>query len=416
MEGSLTRRKMLQLGLASAGGLLFSPALLMGPAAAQTSETTWLDAFRAIDTVFVRSLEFSSNGLYRVPSRAATAAPAVAAQMGAVLTAVTEAQAKATQLTGGESEYLKLRFHAAEFGTLIDTADQYRRQLGGEATPLDLAAIRRAVGNERVRLVDSAQGIGPEAAALLPLALAAEFGAATRLETDRAAMRAALAPYEDWIARIRSARNGSILDHRQIAEASHDGSLSEVAQTHLGRRLGLSNFLLAGNQAAGRTADPCVLLNKNWVTHPNLDERGAITPTPAQSTWIRSPELTPNVMLGHSRIAVRDDHSLGARLIQFQPSRGPGHYLAPHYIFWPGVGNEYCYVGRSEVALEPAQALAVAAELPGVKDDAEVRPRIVAAVNQANAARVQIAICGKALQLLEDVEARIAYHRRIEWV
>jgi hypothetical protein len=414
MAGQLTRRTVIQNLLLVSGALTATGGLMTNPALAQNSTVSWLDATRAVGAVFRASLEFADKKLFYVPSRRDGATTALASDLQVVLGTLLHAQAQMAQVSADEVKYLTVGFGSEQFGGLIEAVDQFRRRLAGEATPLDFAGIFREISARRIRLMNEPMSNGPEAAALLPLVFAAEFGSAARMEADSGRVRATLNPYEVWISRMRAGGDGSVMFRQQFAEMAHDGGLNEVGETHLARRLKLQNFLLGGTQESSRTADPCVIFADNVVSMSvPFDSRGGTQTSQALSNSIlRYPSFHPNVLLAHSKLAPRDDAELKVRLIHFTTG-GAANYPAPHYLFWPGLKDEYCYLGRSNAVLPTPQVVANAKTLPGPKEDAEARTAIVAAVHKANAARIQIALCGEALLILQEVESMIDYHRRI---
>jgi hypothetical protein len=334
----------------------------------------------------------------------------VAGELQVLLAAIAEAQLKAAQLSAEEAAYLPAQFRSDVFGSVLDSVDQYRRRLSGETAPLDLSEIRRRLAEQRVALASHPLGISPEAAALLPLILAAELGAASRLESDRATVLATLEPYNLWIARMRTGDPGTIAFRQQFAEGAHDGNLKLAMESHLGRRMGLSNFLLAGNQKDGRVSDPCVVFANRVVTYDDYDDvRGAVVMSQKASDGVRDhPSYYPAVLVAHSRIAVRSDSALDIRLIEFVTD--PIQMYRPSSPFgWPSLKDNYCYIARSETALSKEAAINAAGELEMVQDDKAARARIAAAVNKANGARVQIALCAQALRLLYETDATMRY-------
>jgi hypothetical protein len=379
-------------------------------ALAQPVEVTPIDALRASGEVIAHSATLSvggGSGLFYATSTVARPNGPLPAQVGALIAAVVAAQSRFTQVPEVEKQYVSVRFNEATFRPVLEGVERFRRLLLGENVgPID--EIRLAVSQYRALLMQTPEGLGPEAASLLPAALSAEIGAGRLGGASLDAARQALGHYRQWIERMRSAQAGAIGFRRQAAEMAHDGGLSAVAQSHLGRRLGIEKFLLAGDQSEGKTADSCVIISRNIVTwQSGMDARGAVQITPEISQRVPGP-LTPNVIVGNSRIDARDDSDLGVRLIRFRPG-GMRVYEYPNYLFWPGIANQYCYIGRSETVLEPDAARERARALPGVKDDIEARARITDAVKTANAARVEIALCGQALALLEAVEGKIEW-------
>ncbi|MEW5683953.1 MAG: hypothetical protein AB1942_03435 [Pseudomonadota bacterium] len=366
-----------------------------------------------MDAVFDAAMVFSEDsgaGLFVVPATSAGFTRRVDEQMGSILAAIAAAQATVAALSESERGALRVNFDAAISRGIVETAELYRRRITGRDASLDLSRIRAAAEAHRESLAGSPAGLGPEGAVVLTLALAVEFGAAWRLESSLHQKRAPLDHYDQWARRMRTANPGSILFRLGSAEAAHDGQLRTVAETHLGRRLGLSNFLLAGDQKSSTTFDPCVLLGRSGLDN----DRRVIVATPEHSRAIILDNAgTPNILIRFSDIQRYTDEKLGVHFISYRPGGVAKNIPAPRDDNGLSIANKYCYVGKALTVLSSEQANAVADRLEGVKEDAAARARIIAAVRNANAARAAIVACGRAMALLSEVDRVISYHRRI---
>ncbi len=330
--------------------------------------------------------------------------------MEMVLAAIADADAKASALAESDRPYLRLRFPEDGTKAVAQAAQRYADFLGGGAEQTALPPIRDAIVMARRALVSKPEGIGLEAAILVPLAFAAEFGAAVQLGSNNEELRTLIGEYRHWTGRMRSQINGAIPFRRQVAETAHDGQLSAVAQSHLGRRLGLSNFLMHGNQAESRIADPCVIIAKNVLSF-DYDARGGITIPQPTPPGIPS-SYTPNVLVGYSEIKVRDNSQFGVRLIRFSPGSGGNYAASNHFLLFPQIAGDYCYIARSEVELSTERAFAKGNELDGMKEDKANRAKIIVAVNNANACRIEIALSGRALGMVGNFSAILDFYER----
>lgn len=347
-----------------------------------------------------------SAGLRQLGSTSEAGRYTVAAQLKTLLDAIASAQARAAALTDSRP-YLQLRFPAATAGITAATT-RYVEYIGAGTDQAALAPIRDQIAVERRALSALPEGKGIEAAILVPLAFAAEYGAALRTITDKEALRAIREQYRLWITSMRDMTDGTIPFRRLAAEVSHDGQLNATAGSHFGRRLGIGNFVLGGTQAEKKIGDPCVIIATQYLSF-SPDGRGGVTRPQTSSVAIWT-NFTPNVLVGFSDIKVRDNELLGVRLIRFHPGSGMNYALSFGFVFHPGIGDEYCYVAKSNSELSSAAAFTRAETLDGFKEDRANRTKIIAAINNANACRIEIALSGRALTMLEAFAGILEYH------
>lgn len=411
MSGEISRRDLLAPALvAAAGWMLARVPLLAQPG--EAIDTGAIEATTAFDRALVLADAFvagHSAGILLVSYTSDAGEAAVAAQIKAILVAVADARAQAAALAESERPYLRIRLTGDGYDPIIEAAGRYADTLGAVADQAALLPIREAVAAARRALVSAPAGIGIEAAILLPLAFAAEFGAAVRLGSTKADLRSLLADYERWAARMRGEANGSISQRRFGAGIEHDGELGVLATSHLGRRLGLSSFLLRGEQKEARIADPCVIFSRNIGWRP---DRRAGVQMPGPGPLAVPSGNTPNILIGHSRIRVRDDSRFGVRLIRFDPGAGGNYALSNGFFLFPGVSGAYCYVADAQGEVSTAQAFAKANQMASMKEDKANRDKIILAVKAANACRIEIALSATALQIAGNIPGVLAFHER----
>jgi hypothetical protein len=400
----LTRRALFASIIATSAGAVFN-----GPAVAARPQTA-VEAFEGVRVAIMRSSDFTTGGLRGASSINPSVINGLYSWFPSVLGLVTETQVQADQLPAAERAVLSIAYARDDFDPLIAALARYPLQPVIGADPAALTQVREAVSVERDRLMESPAGLGPEAATLLPLALAVEYGATVRLGAAASERRGVLADYERWIRRMRSNRPGSFSSRRQAAEQSHDGQLRALKDASFGNRLGLSNFLIEGDQSERRTADYCVIFSKDIVRGWNLDTAGAVTLTSRQADMVWT-NFTSNVVFGRAKISVKDNVTFGVRMIRYEPGRVGMFAENEAFLFHPGLDGEYCYIGRSNSVIPPSQVLTRAEEIPGVKTDLETRTAIIAAVRNANARRIEIALSGNALLLLDGADAAIQSFR-----
>lgn len=364
----------------------------------------------------------ASAGLFYVTRPTASGASEVATQMAPLLSALTRLQSSFSSLPPTLQEGLTIQFPVDRYRDLVEAARRYcahseaaasdERKWGDPVVRDDLRRIRGVVSEKREALMTTPEGLGPEAALLLPLAVAAELGSAARIEPDRERVRALLDSYDGWINRMDSHSAGSVASRLEQAAIAHDGALNQVAETDLGRRLGIERLKLSADSDGveyKRVADPCVLFSKGALMFPPLDRRGGLVlpqdyDEPHVLIW------STNFILSYSKILVRSNRDLGIRLIKLiiDPY---GVYSAPHYMLRPGIGGEYVYIMRSERVLSGDEVRARSLTHPSVKEDNEARGRILTTISRANAARSAISLCGDAPLIFKGVRGKLGYHR-----
>ncbi len=244
-------------------------------------------------------------------------------------------------------------------------------------------------------------GKGLPAAILLTLAFAAEFGAARRLANDRETLRTLLDDYRVWTDAMRSMADGSIPLRRIAATASHDNELSALTESPYGKRLGIGTYLIQGAQTEKRIADPCVIFYSRYMENPAQTRGGLTVPDDHRLNFFWNPTFVPWVLVGYSRIKARDNAQFGVRLIEFSP--GEGKPIPTSGIIGglrPPIGGEFCYAISSRGVGTSGQAIAQADDHPSLKEDRKDRASIIAAVKNANACRIEIALSGRAIAML----------------
>lgn len=396
---------------------LMSPLVTFQASAAQITASappsTAIESLHLVGTLIGESSALAapgtSAGLYDVFRPAGPQSARLAKQIDSLLARAAAYQQAAGNLSSAEGALVNVDFSDPAFAEILRSASKYSQYLKAGVSAQPPPEIQSTVRKARLRLMDNPVGLGIEGAALMPVALAMEAGSAYHTGAKPSEIRLLFRTYARWIDRMRSESNGSIPFARRRAEMSHDRLLAGASQSHLGKRLGVSNLLLAGNQEPIRIADPCVLINSNSVAW-DLDARGAVVP-PADTHPLITPQFTKNLMVGKTSIQLTNDIS-GARLVLFFHDPGADH-PAPYYFARPPLGN-YCYIGRSQSVLSTEAAFAAANNLPGVKEDEEARARIRAAIDNANAARLTIALSADALEVTRELEEMMGFLERTD--
>jgi hypothetical protein len=401
VSGLLSRRACLgAASLAAAAACLPLPS----PSHAQSTgpaDTGALDASNAVVVALAATASFVGMtwDLQRLQTDAGRAT--IASAIDRLIAAGGTALAAAAALGDADRPYLRIGLPKSDAETIHAIASRFARSLTTVTPPADLTAIRDGAAGARATLSAKPDGLGLAAMTLLPLCFVAEFVSMVRLSADPAAVRTVIEAYNSWVGVAKSQVDGAIMLRRQIAETDHDQPLIRLAQSHLGRRLELQNYLLKGDQSEKKIVDPCVIFATSSLKIP-ADNRGGVT-VPVDGLKAVPSQFTPNVVVGHSRIRVVDDNRFGTRLIRFDPGIGGNFPLSSRFFLWPGISGGYCYVAGSNTELSAQDAFAKANAIDGVKEDKTIRDKIVAAVRNANACRIEIATTAKALAVANTV-------------
>ena len=386
-------------------GLLSTAAAMLSAAALQPT------ALFAQDNPVSDEGALGANAAFARAVRAASAL--LADQFGptrlsSLSAEIINARSLAANVPDSERAFLRQTFPAEAAG-MVELGRVFLSQIG---IPTDLAALARtggAIAELRGQLSAREEGRGLASSVLGMLAFGVEFGVARRIGTEKSRIRGLLDDYRLWADSMRTQQAGAIPFRQTAAARSHDDGLLALAETHYGSRLGLVNFAIGRSQSELRVADPCLIVARNVLSF-SFDRRSG-TRLPSNPRAIFS-ELTPNVFVGFSKIEVRDDERFGARIIKFDPGSGGNYSLSNHFLFHPGVDSEYCYVIRSNTELSIAQIRARAEENPSYREDRETRASVVAAIKNANACRIEIALSGRALAMLSQFDGLIENYGR----
>lgn len=408
---ALSRRKLCQWLSALTASTLLPPIAVSAQDPPEVDEGAISALAAAANALAITGgwLAGGSGGLRQLANSTASGRQALASQLTKLLDAVAAAQGSAATLPESERPYLRLRF-PEETRHIAQAARNFADYLASGTDPAALAPIKSAAGQARRDLSGRAEGKGITAAILMALAFAAEYGAAIRLTNDPEALRALLEEYRLWSDAMRTQADSAIPFRRLVAEQAHDQQLTAFGSTPYGRRVEVANFLIEGSQAEKRIADPCVIVATYSITFPFDNRAGVSFPSEGPNGVFTS--FTPNVIVGFSRIRTRDDDRFGAKLIQFSPGSGFNYALSNHFLFHPGVRGEYCYVVRSNSELSTQQAISRAGEHPSLKEDRDVRTNMIAAVKNANACRIEIALSGRVLGMLRDFDSVREFYER----
>ncbi|WP_298095976.1 hypothetical protein [Brevundimonas sp.] len=333
--------------------------------------------------------------------------------INAVVGFVTEALALGTNLAESERPYFRLRF-PEQAAQVLKIARDYLAYVGEPADFPALIAIRDAMAGVRRELSAQADGRGIPAAILLTIAFTVEFGATRRLAGQRELLRAVLDDYRVWSDTMRTMLDGAIPFRRKVAAEDHDIQLSALRNTPYGERLGLANYTIEGSQTEKRIADPCVIFYTQYLSIP-AQYRAGFYVSEYQSNIFWNPTFVSWILLGFSRIRTRDSERFGVRMIEF--SSGESRAIRTSEVIGglhSSIRGEFCYPISSHGIGTPAQAISQANDHPNVKSDLESRTSIIAAIHNANACRIEIALSGRAMGMLERFDGvREFFERQI---
>lgn len=388
----LTRRSLVRSALAITATSLAGSAALFAQSETSTQDTIDEGALEANAAV--------ATALAEATARVASFNYYGLGEISTLIANVTTAQTLAASLAETETPYLRLHW-PEQTARVLQLARNYVASLGGPSNPGALCAIRDGMIVARQDLSAQADGKGVPAAILLTLAFAAEFGAARRLTNDRETLRALLDDYRVWTDAMRNMADGSIPFRRVAATTSHNSELSALAESPYGKRLGIGTYLIEGAQIENRIADPCVIFYSRYLENPAQTRGGFTVPDDHRLNHFWNPTLVPWVLVGYSRIKARDNAQFGVRLIEFSP--GEGKPIPTSGIIGglrPPIGGEFCYAISSRGVGTSGQAIAQADDHPSLKEDRKDRSSIIAAIKNANACRIEIALCGRALGML----------------
>lgn len=413
----ISRRMILGFTVVGAGALALPSAT---PARAPIDPVT---ALTVTSTVLSAARSFSApgGGLEAMMQAQNAKLNLIIEQLGQIQTSLASMQLQISELPTIITGLLRSQYRDQLIASLGGAAERFATNSRSRTydpgyhltapAQAELSNILYTATQQRATLAQLPEGRGPEAAAILSLALGLEVATLALTGHGRARILAALDAHEGWIAQMRSADlDGSIW--RVMAEhvSSHDGVIDEMAATQLGRNFALHNARMGATNPTidGRARDVCSVLCALAIQGPN--------PTAPLSAQVAS-NLASVCPIGwgvETRIGVREDPVLGVQMLSYDKT-------------WEGVVAPWEKDSCTTQVMTPYYPNMRAAYLNGQITDAQIRSRtaamhsrfdgrraaFVALLDKANFHRARVGQCALAMTLLNQAEDQIRLYRTL---
>jgi hypothetical protein len=252
-------------------------------------------------------------------------------QLSKIQLQLAEINAKLDRLLPGVEQLLEAQYRKQLTLEIVGAAKNYTEVMQAglrdphvfEQRKEALAEFGRVVAKNRAQLSATAEGQGPYAAVIAPIACALEVSVMGRLGTSRELIIEVLRSYQTWLLSILGSGAGAIETHISAAISAHDAIIRKAAERPHPRSIGIDAFLMGGSQQGSGNPDACLVTSPTaqpgWTRDASTD---AISPTQYAELLIAASFMLGGAPVAvayrmHADLRVEEDQALGVLLIRY---------------------------------------------------------------------------------------------------
>jgi hypothetical protein len=360
----------------------------------------------------VKSFTRSGDGLAAMLRAQLVRLDVIIGQLNDIQSSITRLQIRIDELPDEIQGLLREEYRDELINGLVAAADQYAQVLSAlqrdpasithSTTVTELHDILADVSRLRTRLRRSRGGIGPEAATIVPIALALEVGAQGRLQVPSARIRATLDSYDEWARSMSGSEPGSIGSEIATQRDLHDALIDDLAATRIGRLAQIGQYKMALSPPRP------VVVREVCSLVCNVPLTGGARDVVVSTRALRD-SICPVAWLSEREFGPRLNPDLRAYQLSYTPTyEGPGR---------SNIGDN-CTVDRRHNRDGREASELTASEVrrearPGIRRHAAESTLFQAALTRLDYFRARAAYSVNALELLGDVSRQTSQYRTL---